>query len=75
MSSKITNTGQLREFLANMITGVRDGDVKIDEARAIVKVAEKINESFYAELKVAQVQSQLGRKVAELGGLVLNTNK
>ena len=69
MSTKISTTGQLREFLANMIMGVKDGDVKVDEARTMVKLAEKINESYYAELKVAQVALQLERKVAELGKL------
>jgi len=69
MSSKISNVGQLRDFLANMMVGVKDGDVKVDEARTIVKLAEKINENFYAELKVAQVGLQLGRKVTELGKL------
>lgn len=72
MSAKIGNTGQLREFLSNMLLGVKDGAVKVDEARTMVKLAEKINESFYAELKVAQVHLQLERKVAELGKLVLS---
>lgn len=69
MSRKIENTGQLREFLSNMMMGVKDGSVKVDEARAQVKLAEKINESYYAELKVAQVSLQLERKVAEFGKL------
>lgn len=69
MSAKISGTGQLREFLANMMVGLKDGDIKVDEARTIVKLAEKINENYYAELKVAQVNLQLGRKVAELGKL------
>jgi hypothetical protein len=38
----------------------------------MVKLAEKINESYYAELKVAQVNLQLERKVAELGKLAIN---
>jgi hypothetical protein len=70
---KISNTGQLREFLANMLLGVKSGDIKVDEARTMVKLAEKVNESYYAELKVAQVNLQLGRKVAELGKLEINS--
>lgn len=72
MKTAIQNTGQLREFLANMMLGVRDGSVKVDEARSLVKLAEKVNESYYAELKVAQVNLQLDRKVAELGKLPIN---
>lgn len=55
-----------------MMMGVKDGDVKIDEARALVKLAEKVNESYYAELKVAQVSLQLERKVAEFGRLPIS---
>ena len=72
MSAKIQNVGQLREFLSNMLVGVKDGDVKVDEARTIVKLAEKINESYYAEMKMAQVATQLERKVAEFGKLPIN---
>lgn len=75
MSSKIATTAQLREFLANMMLGVRSGDIKVDEAGKIVKLAEKINESFYAELKVAQINQQLERKVDELGKLKIGTSE
>lgn len=69
MAAKIQNTGQLREFLVNMMVGVKSGDTKVDEARTIVKLAEKVNESFYAELKVAQLNIQLQRKSDDLGKL------
>ena len=65
----ISNTGELRDFLAMLMVGVKNGDTKIDEARTIVKLAEKVNESYYSELKVAQISIQLGNKVAALGGL------
>jgi len=72
MAKSLQAVGDLREFLANMILGVKDGNIKIDEARTIVKLAEKINENYYAEIKVAQLQLQLGAKVAELGKLPIN---
>lgn len=72
MATSISTTGQLREFLANMMVGVKNGDIKVDEARTLVKMAEKISESFYAELKVAQVAIQLGQKSAELGKLKIS---
>lgn len=65
----ISNTGELRDFLTMLMVGVKNGDTKIDEARTIVKLAEKVNESYYSELKVAQVNIQLGSKVADLGKL------
>lgn len=52
-----------------MMIGVKDGDIKTDEARTILKLAEKVNESFYSEIKVAQLHVQLERKVTELGKL------
>lgn len=72
MAASISTTGQLREFLANMMVGVKNGDINVDEARTLVKLAEKLNESFYAELKVAQVAIQLGQKSAELGKLKIS---
>jgi len=69
MAASISDSGQLREFLANMMVGVKDGDIKRDQAQSIMKLAEKLNESFYAELKVAQINIQLKRAVAELGKL------
>lgn len=71
MVAKISNTGELRDFLTMMMVGVKNGDTKIDEARTIVKLAEKVNESYYSELKVAQVNLQLGVKVVELGKLTI----
>lgn len=71
MVAKISNTGELRDFLTMMMVGVKNGDTKIDEARTIVKLAEKVNESYYSELKVAQVNLQLGVKVVELGKLAI----
>jgi hypothetical protein len=72
MSKTIKSCGDIREFLANMMLGVKDGNTKVDEARTIIKAAEKINENYYAEIKVAQMQLQLGRAVAELGTLPVN---
>jgi hypothetical protein len=69
MSAKITNVGELRMFLANMMVGVRDGDIKVDEAARIVKLAEKINENYYAEIKRAEIALELGRVVPEFGKL------
>lgn len=69
MAVNIRNTGQLREHLARILEALQKGNIKVDEARTALKVAEKINESFYAELKVATVSVQLGRKADELGAL------
>jgi hypothetical protein len=58
--------------MANMIVGVRDGDLKVDEAARIVKLAEKINENYYAEIKRAEMSLKLGRDVPEFGKLEIS---
>lgn len=72
MAKSIKTTGELREFLVNMMVGVKDGDVKPDEARNITKMAAQINESFYSEIKIAKVQIETGAFPCELGMLPIN---
>lgn len=67
--SKITNSGELREFLCSTINGVANGTFDITKAKEITKLAGQVNESFYAEVKVAKTQIELGREAAELGEL------
>lgn len=72
MAKSIRTTGELREFLVNMIIGVKDGDVNPDAARNITKMAAQVNESFYSEIKIAKVQIEAGNTAAELGLLPIN---
>lgn len=72
MSKTLKTVGDLREFLGNIMLGVKDGTTKVDEARTIIKAAEKINENYYAEIKVAQLRVELGEKAAALGKLEIN---
>lgn len=67
--AKITTTGSLREFLAGAINSVANGTMDTDKARNITKLAAQINESFYSEIKIAKVQTELGVQAAELGKL------
>lgn len=65
----IETTGDLREFLTNMMLGIRDGKISTDKASVIVKGAQQVNESFYSEIKTKQVEKAMGGKVHELGKL------
>lgn len=65
----IETTGDLREFLTNMMLGVRNGDITTEKASTIVKAAQQVNESFYSEIKTKQVEKQMGGKIHELGQL------
>jgi hypothetical protein len=72
MPGKIRTTGELREFLVGMMIGVKNGDVKVDEAARITKLAAQIHESFYSEIKIAKVQIESGQSAASLGNLPIN---
>lgn len=65
----IKTTGQLRDFLAMMMVGVKNGDLDLDKARNITKLAGQINESFYAEVKVAKVRAEAGQIMPQLGDM------
>lgn len=63
----IPTTGSLRDFLAMMMVGVKNGDLDLDKARNITKLAGQINESLYAEVKVAKVRAEAGQIAPPLG--------
>lgn len=67
--TQILTTGDLRTFLANMLVNVENGNADLDAARAMVKIAAQINESFYSEIKASQVAIDAGRKAEHLGSL------
>jgi hypothetical protein len=69
MSGKIKTTGDLRDFLALMIVGVKNGDLDLDKASRITKLAGQINESFYAEIKVAKTRLEAGEAMPKMGNM------
>lgn len=68
----IKTTGQLREFMVQMMLGLKNGDVDYQDANALQKMASQINESFYAEIKIAKMQHEFGDKPAAMGELPIN---
>lgn len=68
-NNRIKTTGELRDFLAMMMLGVKNGDLDLDKARNITKLAGQINESFYAEVKVAKVRAEAGQIMPALGAM------
>lgn len=75
MSGKIKTTGELRDFLATMMIGVKNGDLDLDKARNITKLASQINESFYAEIKVAKVRAEAGVVMSGLGDMSIGCSE
>ena len=73
--SAINTAGDLRSFLCASINKVADGTMEITKAREITKLAAQVNESFYAEVKVARLQLDLGEQSAKLGKLSVGETK
>lgn len=65
--TQIRTTGELREFLVNMMTGVKDGDLPVDKASQITKLAGQVNESIYAEIKATRLAIDAKREYGEMG--------
>lgn len=69
--TEIKTTGALRTVLANAVKGVLNGDLDIERAQAIHKLAKNITESLYSETKIAMFAHEVGDEPAELGNLPL----
>jgi len=69
---KITTTGQLRQFLSEMLVQIESGQLEADDARNITKMAAQINESFYSEIKIAKIRLEIGQGSSDLGLLPIN---
>jgi hypothetical protein len=68
-NEKIETTGQLRTMLANAAKGVLNGDLDVDKATALHKLAKNISDSLYSETKIAMFQNEVGGKIVKLGEL------
>ena len=71
MKNEIKTTGQLRTLLANAAKGVLNGDLEIQKAEAIHKLAKNISESLYSETKIAMFRNAVGQTIEKFGELVL----
>lgn len=67
----VKTTGQLRTMLANAATDVLNGDLEIDKAMALHKLAKNISESLYSETKIAMFSNEVGRTIPAMGDLPL----
>lgn len=61
----------MRTFLADTLIGLKNGHMEPDIASRITKMAAQINESLYAEIKVARVIGEMGKEAATFGNLGL----
>ena len=68
-SKELKTTGQLRTMLANAAKGVLNGDLDIERATAVHKLAKNISESLYSDTKIAMFSHEIGRDVPNMGDL------
>jgi hypothetical protein len=66
---KIETTGQMRTMLANAVKGVLNGDLPIEKALAIHKLAKNISESLYSETKIAMFSHEISKQHEKMGAL------
>ena len=72
VKNTIKTTGELRQFLINMMVGVKDGHVDVQKASQLTKLAGQINESIYAEIKTSRLLLDMEQKVQQFGSLSIN---
>ena len=70
-NKELKTTGQLRVMLANAAKGVINGDLDIDRAMALHKLAKNISESLYSETKIAMFSHEIGVEIPKMGDLLL----
>ena len=66
-------TGELRTLLANAAKWVLNGDMDIDKAMALHKLAKNISESLYSETKIAMFRKEIGADIGKFGDLPLGS--
>ena len=71
MKNELKTTGQLRTMLANAAKGVMNGDMDIERANALHKIAKNISDSLYSETKIAMFRHEVGQTIEKFGELPL----
>lgn len=67
--STLKTAGDLRNFLADTLVGIRDGKIGASEATAIAKVSAQINQSLQVEVATRLQMREQGNEPA--GGMLL----
>ena len=68
---EVATTGQLRTLLSNAAKAVSQGDMDIQQALALHKLAKNISESLYSETKIAMFRASVAQPMEEFGALRL----
>ena len=68
---ELKTTGQLRTMLANAAKGVMQGQLDIDRATALHKLAKNISDSLYSETKIAMFRREAGVDLEKFGEMLI----
>lgn len=68
---ELKTTGQLRTMLANAAKGVMQGQLDIEKATALHKLAKNISDSLYSETKIAMFRKEAGQKLEGFGEMLI----
>ena len=67
--SKIKTTGDLREFLTDVMEEVRGAKLSVERGSTVIKAAAQVNESFYSEIKTKALERTMGNATKDIGQL------
>lgn len=56
-------------MLANAAKGVLNGDLDVERASALHKLAKNISDSLYSETKIAMFHNEVGQTMSKFGEL------
>lgn len=68
----IKTAGDLRTFLADVLLDIRKGDVDVNKANAIAKIAAQINQSIATEVNTALQLKRMKQDQEEPGALLIS---
>ena len=68
---ELKTTGQLRTMLANAAKGVMQGQLDIDKAVALHKLAKNISDSLYSETKIAMFRRETDQQMEAFGAMAI----
>lgn len=75
VAKSLKTTADMRQFLADLMVGVKNGHADLDVASRITKLAAQVNESFYAEIKVAKIRADAGEQMIGLGDMPIGVRE
>lgn len=65
--ARLTTTGHVRQYLADCMLALGQGEMKVDQVAVIVKGAGEINKMLYGEIRVGEMVRKNGDEPPKMG--------